>query len=86
MADFLNKNGSGEGNTPWKPTYKWMGITAGVIFAVLVLAFFVLNIVLKPYMRQLPPEITPWLEKSTKEVKAVPLQQPAAEGGQNAGN
>ncbi|MCL2144928.1 MAG: hypothetical protein FWH43_05510 [Endomicrobia bacterium] len=67
----LKLNNSNDGNTPWKPAYKWMGITAGAILFFLVIMFFVLNIVLKPYMRELPSEITPWLDKSKKEIKAV---------------
>jgi hypothetical protein len=46
---------------PWAPTYKWFAKTAGIILAALIVIFFTLNIILKPYMRQLPPEITPWL-------------------------
>ena len=46
---------------PWQPTYKWFAKTAAIIFAALLLMFFVLNILLKPYMRKISPEITPWL-------------------------
>ncbi|MCL2507518.1 MAG: hypothetical protein FWF00_07540 [Endomicrobia bacterium] len=45
----------------WQPTYKWLGTVAAIILASLIVIFFVLNIMLKPYMRQIPPEITPWL-------------------------
>ncbi|MDR3113420.1 MAG: hypothetical protein LBU09_03500 [Endomicrobium sp.] len=48
---------------PWSPTYKWFAKTAGIIFAALIVIFFALNMLLKPYMRQIPPEITPWLER-----------------------
>ena len=58
------------GNTPWQPTYKWMAIAASSILVVLIITFFVLNIVLKPYMREIPLEITPWLDKSKTESKA----------------
>jgi len=47
----------------WAPTYKWFAKTAGIILASLIVIFFALNIILKPYMRQIPIEITPWLEK-----------------------
>ena len=31
---------------------------------VLVILFFSLNFLLKPYMRDIPMEITPWLQKT----------------------
>ena len=45
----------------WRPTYKWFAITAGAILMLLTASFFILNIVLKPHMREMPPAITPWL-------------------------
>lgn len=51
---------------PWQPTYKRMGITAAVIVVVLIITFFLLNIILKPYMRQRPAELTPWLDKGAE--------------------
>ncbi len=59
-------------NKPWKPTYKWMGVTAGIILAFLIISFFVLNIVLKPYMREIPMDVTPWLaeKKIEREIPA----------------
>ena len=48
-------------DAPWKPTYKWLAKTAGIVLATLIVVFFVANIVLKPYMRHIPLEITPWL-------------------------
>ena len=83
MADILKPNNSNDGNAPWKPTYKWMGITAGVIFFLLVIIFFAANIVLKPYMRELPHEITPWL-KAKQEAKTEQPKQ-MQQDGQNAG-
>jgi len=56
-----------EAKTPWKPTYKWFAITGGSILAALIITFFVLNVLLKPYMREIPPEITPWLKTSVKK-------------------
>lgn len=50
--------------TPWVPTYTWYAKIAGVILVVLLVTFFILNILLKPYMRERPAEITPWLKKS----------------------
>ena len=49
---------------PWAPTYKWFAKTAGIILAALIVVFFALNIILKPYMRQIPMEVTPWLDKT----------------------
>lgn len=46
---------------PWVPTYKWFAKTACIILASLIVIFFALNVILKPYMRQIPQEITPWL-------------------------
>ncbi|MCL1972782.1 MAG: hypothetical protein FWG57_07340 [Endomicrobia bacterium] len=86
MADLLKSKNSDSVNAPWKPTYKWMGVTAGIILVLLTVSFFVLNILLKPYMRERPAEITPWLSNSKKEMKAE--QQPeiiVENGGQNAG-
>ena len=87
MADLLKSKNSGSVNASWKPTYKWIGVTAGIILVFLIAMFFVLNILLKPYMRERPAEITPWLNKSNKEMKAE--QQPEKiieQGEQNAGN
>ena len=47
----------------WKPTWRWHLRTLALIYGVLLLMFFLLNHVLKPYMRQIPKDITPWLEK-----------------------
>jgi len=45
----------------WQPTWAWHAKTLGIIYAVLIVLFFVTKSVLKPYVRQLPPEVTPWL-------------------------
>ncbi|MDR3256966.1 MAG: hypothetical protein LBT18_04925 [Endomicrobium sp.] len=45
----------------WKPTYKWYVKSIGIVLGILIITFFVLNIVLKPYMRNINHEITPWL-------------------------
>jgi len=52
----------------WKPTLRWHLATLSIIFTVLIALFFSLNFVLKPYLRQIPKDITPWL-------KDVPKQQ-----------
>jgi len=45
----------------WQPTWSWHLKTLGIIYAVLIVLFFVAKFLLKPYVRQLPPEVTPWL-------------------------
>ncbi|MDR0398899.1 hypothetical protein [Candidatus Endomicrobiellum devescovinae] len=45
----------------WKPSYEWYLKTFAIVIGFLTVIFFTLNIVLKPYMRQISPEITPWL-------------------------
>ncbi|MDR1523505.1 MAG: hypothetical protein LBS29_06130 [Endomicrobium sp.] len=45
----------------WKPTYSWYIKVFLTVFVLLLISFFVLNIVLKPYMRKINPELTPWL-------------------------
>lgn len=52
----------------WKPSWKWYIKTLGIIYAILIVVFFALNIILKPYMRQIPKDLTPWL-KDTKNQK-----------------
>lgn len=47
----------------WQPSWKWHLKTLGIIYLVLIIIFFTLNFLLKPYMREIPKEITPWLEK-----------------------
>ena len=45
----------------WKPTWKWHGKALLIIYAVLIVVFFVVKALLKPYVRQLPADVTPWL-------------------------
>lgn len=47
----------------WKPTLKWHLKVLGIIYICLILLFFLLNYLLRPYMRKLPPDITPWLQR-----------------------
>lgn len=47
----------------WKPSLTWHLKVLGIIYVCLILLFFLLNYLLKPYMRKLPPEITPWLQQ-----------------------
>lgn len=53
----------------WKPSWKWHVSALVIIFSILLVAFFTLNVVLKPYMRQIPKDITPWLDKLPKAEK-----------------
>jgi uncharacterized paraquat-inducible protein A len=48
----------------WSPTRQWHIKTLAVIYACLIILYFVLNWLLKPYMREIPPEVTPWLKKA----------------------
>ncbi|MDR3306825.1 MAG: hypothetical protein LBS61_04070 [Endomicrobium sp.] len=45
----------------WKPSYEWYLKIFAIVLGTLTVLFFTLNIVLKPYMRQINPELTPWL-------------------------
>lgn len=83
---FFKSEKSNDGDAPWKPTYKWMATVAGIILITLIVVFFVLNIVLKPYMRELPAEITPWLKKPAKELKAETAGSIIVQGEQNGEN
>ncbi len=47
----------------WKPSLMWHIKILVIIYIILISLFFLLNYLLKPYMRQLPKEITPWLQK-----------------------
>jgi hypothetical protein len=46
----------------WSPTWQWHAKSLGIIYACLIIAYFLLNIFLKPYLRQIPMEVTPWLK------------------------
>ncbi|OGR97265.1 MAG: hypothetical protein A2902_02995 [Elusimicrobia bacterium RIFCSPLOWO2_01_FULL_64_13] len=48
----------------WSPSIQWHARTLGVIIAGLVVFYFLANWMLKPYLREIPPEVTPWLKKS----------------------
>ncbi|MDI6641659.1 MAG: zinc-ribbon domain-containing protein [Elusimicrobiota bacterium] len=47
----------------WRPTWKWHLQVLVIIFAVLIGLFFLLNALFKPYMRKLPKDVTPWLQR-----------------------
>ena len=50
----------------YAPTREWHLKTLAVIYGVLIVVFFFLNWLLKPYMRQIPSEVTPWLPSAQK--------------------
>ena len=56
----------------WMPTLKWLCEILLMIVFFIVIAFFILNFLLKPYMRDIPIEVTPWLAKI---VKTQPTQE-----------
>ena len=45
----------------WLPTWAWHRKTLMIIYAVLIVAFFLIRYWLNPYVRNLPEDITPWL-------------------------
>jgi hypothetical protein len=55
----------------WQPTWKWHATVLAAIYGALLVLFFVLNIVLKPYMRQIPKDITPWLNDVPQQQEKV---------------
>lgn len=48
----------------WMPSLKWLIKAFAIILVCIIIAFFVFNYLLKPYMRDIPMELTPWLDKS----------------------
>jgi len=58
-------------NGPWMPSLKWMCKSFLVIMVCLIIIFFALNFLLKPYMREIPSEITPWLNNQTQHTESV---------------
>ena len=48
----------------WLPSVKWLVSVLMIIYVVLIIGFFITNYFLKPYMRDIPQEITPWLNSS----------------------
>ena len=56
----------------WQPTWRWHAKTLGSIYVVLIVLFFVMKSALKPYIRHLPPEVTPWLHPKSVTHAAKP--------------
>lgn len=50
----------------WSPTWQWHAKTLGIIYAALIVVYFLLNWFLRPYLRDIPPEVTPWLKEAQK--------------------
>jgi uncharacterized membrane protein YvbJ len=53
----------------WQPTLKWYGKMLLIIYAGLVVIYIVASAVLKPYIRKIPKEVTPWLEEKPAQKK-----------------
>ncbi|MFA7073838.1 MAG: hypothetical protein WC234_01455 [Endomicrobiaceae bacterium] len=49
----------------WMPSLNWMGKMLIIIYVLIIIGFLSLNILLKPYMRNIPIELTPWLDKTS---------------------
>jgi hypothetical protein len=49
----------------WRPTWAWHGRTLAIVYAIVIVVFFIVRAWLKPYVRQLPPDITPWMHGKT---------------------
>lgn len=50
-----------EKQNTWMPSLAWLLKVLAIIYIVIIIAFFSFNYLLKPYMRDIPKEITPWL-------------------------
>ncbi|MBI3291217.1 MAG: hypothetical protein HYZ73_00150 [Elusimicrobia bacterium] len=61
------------------PSWRWHLKALGTIYVVLVITFFVLKRLLAPYVRSLPPEVTPWLQHPqtpVEQASSVPHESP----------
>ena len=54
-------------NSIWQPNLKWFLKVLITMYILITIAFFTVNFLLKPYMRDIPKEITPWLNKTVVE-------------------
>lgn len=50
----------------WRPSWRWHLITLSTVYTILIIIFFTLNHILKPYLRNIPKDITPWLKDIPK--------------------
>ena len=55
----------------WQPTWQWHRKTLLIVYAVLIVVFFIVKALLKPYVRQLPADITPWLHPKAGQATDV---------------
>lgn len=65
--DTIYTDGKQETSQPstmvWRPDWKWHIKTLLIIYAVIIALYFATNAVLKPYIRHIPEDVTPWLKK-----------------------
>jgi len=61
---------------PWIPTYRWFATAGSIILIFLIVFFFTANAILKPWMRQRPLEVTPWLAKGEDAEKVKEAKSP----------
>ena len=54
-------------NSVWQPNLKWFLKVLITMYILIIIVFFTVNFLLKPYMRDIPKEITPWLNKTVAE-------------------
>ncbi len=52
----------------WLPDLRWLLKVLIIVYVISIVGFFVANYFLKPYMRDIPKEITPWLNNSDKNI------------------
>ncbi len=52
----------------WFPDLRWLLKVLIIVYVISIVGFFVANYFLKPYMRDIPKEITPWLNNSDKNI------------------
>jgi len=51
----------------WKPDIKWLFKVLAAVYVSIIVLFLIASFVLKPAIRQIPSEITPWLDKNHAE-------------------
>lgn len=59
----------------WMPSLKWLCEVFLIIVFFVVMFFFILNFLLQPYMRDIPMEVTPWLDNSSQQTDSVKNQE-----------
>lgn len=63
----METNNQKKENSIWQPNLKWFLKVLITMYVIIIIAFFVINFLLKPYMREIPKEITPWLNKTVAQ-------------------